>query len=206
MKYKAIVFDYGGVIVTNGINNTRMDLMEEIGKIVGVSGEEYRREYFKHNHITNVEGKPWVEAALSAVRVFDDSPETEAKVRQINADFNNAKRLNTELLEKIGELKAAGYQIAILSNYTAELRNVLKEQGIYGHFDEVFVSTELGAQKPDPKAFADTCESLAIEPHEMVFIDDTPRSLATAKEIGYTPILFRSNEQLFKDFEKLGVL
>lgn len=182
-----------------------MNLMEEIGQIVGVSGEEYRREYFKHNHLTNVEGKPWVEAALSAARVFDDSVEAEKKVREINADFNNSKRLNTELLEKIEELKAAGYQIAILSNYTAELRNVLKEQGIYELFDEVFVSTELGAQKPDPKAFFVTCETLSIEPAEMVFIDDTPRSLATAKEIGYTPILFRGNEQLFADLESLGV-
>ncbi len=205
MKYKAIVFDYGGVLVVNGVNN-RVNLMEDIGAVVGVSGEEFRQEYFKHNHISNVEGRPWVEAVLSAVRVFDESAEAEEKVRKINSDFNNTKRLNEELIDLLPKLKDFGYNVSILSNYTAELRTVLEEQGIIKYFDEVFVSTEINAQKPDPKAFAAVCEGLNIEQSEMVFIDDTLKSLETAGEVGYTPIHYQNNEQLFARLEEIEVL
>ena len=205
MQYKAIVFDYGGVLVING-QSSRANLMDNIGAVVGISGDEFRQEYFKHNYLTNVEGKPWVEAALSAVRVFDDSSGTEEKVRKINEDFNNTKRLNSELIEKLPELKAAGYQIAILSNYTTELRGVLAKEGINHYFDKIFVSGEIGYQKPDPKAFTAVCKGLKIEPSEMIFIDDTLRSLETADKVGYTPILFENNDQLFADFERLKVL
>lgn len=205
MKYKAIVFDYGGVLVTNGLNS-RKNLINEISSILDISDDEFREEYFKHNHLSNIDGKPWVEAILSATRVFDASPEAETKVRNLNENFNNSKRLNTELIAKILELKGAGYKVAILSNYTAELRSVLEEQGILEHFDEVFVSSELGCQKPDPQAFAAVCNGLNIKSAEMVFIDDTTKSLETAKAVGYTPILFESNMQLFAALDELKVL
>ena len=205
MKYKAIVFDYGGVLVLNG-QDTRASMMDNIGAVLGISGNKFRQKYFKHNYITNVEGKPWIEACLSAVRVFDDSKEVEVHVRKLVEDFNNTKKLNSNLVAFLPTLKEQGYKVAILSNYTSELRNVLKEQGINNHFDEVFVSGELGCQKPNPKAFEAVCKGLAINPEEMIFVDDTPKSLETADEVGYTPILFKGNKQFFAELKKLGVL
>lgn len=205
MKYKAVVFDYGGVLALNGLTN-KDGLMEQIGDVLGISAEEFLGEYYKHNHLTNVEGLPWIEACLSAVRMFDDSKETEEKIRNIQRDFNNSKRVNDALIEKIIELRSAGLMTAILSNFTSELRGVLREQRIDGHFDEVFVSGEMGVQKPNVAAFEMVCKGLEIESGEMVFIDDSPKSLETAEEFGYTPLLFENNEKLFTDFSELGLI
>lgn len=180
--------------------------MDKIGDVLGVSAEEFLQEYYRHNYITNVEGKPWIEACLSAVRVFNDSKEAEEKVRKIQNDFNNSKQLNEELVQKIIDLKERGFKLAILSNFTTELRGILKEHGIYKHFDKVFVSGEMGTQKPAPEAFAAVCKDLEILPNEMVFIDDSPKSLETSEEVGFTPLLFEGNEKLFEDLRGLGIM
>jgi len=41
--------------------------------------------------------------------------------------------------------------------------------------------------------------------NELVFIDDSPTSLVDAEEVGYTPILFESYEQLVADLRKLNI-
>lgn len=205
MEYKAIVFDFGGVLVTNG-NNSKGDLMQQIADVMEVTVDEFRSEYFNHNHITNVEGKPWIEACLSAARTFGISKETENRIREIQIAFNNNRQLNQQLIQIIDSLKQTGFTIAILSNYTSELRKDLSTLGVSELFDYVFVSGEMGVQKPDPRVFTTVCEKLSIKPKEMIFIDDTRKSLETADEVGYTPILFESNEQLVARLQELEIL
>ncbi len=60
--------------------------------------------------------------------------------------------------------------------------------------------------KPDPEAFYRFCELLKVEPHELIFIDDTKKSLETAPTVGYTPILFQDGASLRKELSALGVL
>ena len=204
MNYKAIVFDYGGVLVINNLFKGG-NLLEIIAEELGVPKEEFRSEYFKHNYIHNVENRPWIDACLATVKRFDDSREAEEKARALNEDFNNAKVLNTELLDYVAKLHQAGYETAVLSNYTSALRGVLKEHGIDHLFEHIFVSGEIGFQKPDPRIFDHVCSELSITPAEMIFVDDTPRSLETADEVGYTPVQFGNNKQLFTEFEQLGI-
>jgi hypothetical protein len=40
---------------------------------------------------------------------------------------------------------------------------------------------------------------------ELIYIDDTERSLANVKEIGYRPILFTDYETLLHDLKSLGI-
>ena len=47
------------------------------------------------------------------------------------------------------------------------------------------------------------CQKTQITPSELIFIDDTERSLDGAKTIGYNPILYKNNEQLEKDLSNL---
>ena len=204
MKIKAIVFDYGGVLVTNSAA-TKSSLTDDIAATVGVTTDDFRQAYFKYNYLTNIENQPWINACLRAVAEFNVSSEVSDRVRKLVKDFNDSTVVNKDLVDRLPELTTA-YTLAILSNYTLELRAVLTSQGLHDYFDRVFVSSEIGFQKPRPSAFAAVYQSLNINPEEMVFIDDSRKSLETAHEVGYTPILFQNNAQLFSDFEKLGVL
>ncbi|MDZ7378482.1 MAG: HAD-IA family hydrolase, partial [candidate division KSB1 bacterium] len=46
----------------------------------------------------------------------------------------------------------------------------------------------LGLRKPDPRIYLYTCEQLAIDPSQAVFLDDIGRNLKAARELGMTTI------------------
>lgn len=77
--------------------------------------------------------------------------------------------------------------------------------GILKLVDEVVISGEIGFQKPYTEAFDVVFQKLGVLPQEVIFIDDAPKSLEKAVEIGYTPILFLGNDKLKKDLSELGI-
>lgn len=51
-------------------------------------------------------------------------------------------------------------------------------------FDVIIESSKAGVRKPDPRFYELACESLGIEPHEAVFLDDLGINLKPAREMG----------------------
>lgn len=121
-----------------------------------------------------------------------------------NEDGQNIS-LNTELISMIPTLKKQGLAIAIFSNYTTRLRTELENKNVAHYFDEIVLSGEIEFYKPQKKAFEILFDTLKVRPEEVIFIDDTISNLEGAKEIGYTPILFKNNEQLKADLLHLGI-
>ncbi len=108
-----------------------------------------------------------------------------------------------ELIEIIKDLKKKNYKIGILSNYSITLREKLTRLNIIDLFDEVIISSEVGLQKPQPEIFEIVFNKFNIKNNEMVFIDDTKRSLEGADKIGYVPILYTDNKTLRSDLLKI---
>ena len=104
--------------------------------------------------------------------------------------------MNEELINTIKDLKKINYKIALLSNNSIELRQKLTENGIIDIFNEIIISAEVGFQKPQPEIFEILFNKLGVNADEVIFIDDTSRSLENADKIGYTPILFKDNKSL----------
>jgi epoxide hydrolase-like predicted phosphatase len=198
---KAIVFDFGGVIELNEGGN----LTKSIAELIGVPFKEFRRVYFKYNHLSHVENMGWEDMVVKVVATFDTSSETECKVRSLVCGYSQKRKINTELLALFPVLKKLGLKVGILSNSTSDLRQRLHEEKIIDMVDEVIISAEIGFQKPDKEAFRVAFEKLHIKPEEMVFVDDTVKSLEKSAEIGYVPILFKNNEQLKSDLRNIGI-
>ncbi len=121
------------------------------------------------------------------------------------SSFAFQKTLNTELLSWFPILKQQGFNIGILSNAPASVKEQWEIKGIYDMVDTVVISGETGFQKPNKEAFAVLFKQLDVLPHETIFIDDTEKSLEKANEIGYHPILFTDNEQLKKELQNFGI-
>jgi epoxide hydrolase-like predicted phosphatase len=200
-KIRAVVFDFGGVIELWGSGG----VLRPIAESIGVPVSDFTNEYFKHNHLSNVGNITWEEMLLRVVERFTDSFELKTKVLGIIKDFQAQNEINSEILAFFPILRACGYKVAIFSNATSQLRIKLKQLGIDVLVDEVVVSGEIGFQKPHKEAFQVLFERLGVNPEEVVFIDDARKSLEKADEIGYTPILFRGNEQLKVDLRNLGI-
>ncbi|MBP9698058.1 MAG: HAD-IA family hydrolase [Candidatus Moranbacteria bacterium] len=201
MKYKAIGFDYGGVVYgePGGV------FMQKLADFLDVPKSELGKVYFEHNHKVNLLGVSMDDLWRSVASDMGKAEQVEDFVRFIN-EVNAQKKVNQDILELIKTLREKGYKIGILSNYNTTLRERLDSQGITPLVDVIGSSEEMGYMKPQKEAFWMFCKMLSVEPSEFIFIDDTEKSLVTAHEVGYTPILFESYEKLENDLKQLGVL
>ncbi|MGB2791217.1 MAG: HAD-IA family hydrolase [Candidatus Moraniibacteriota bacterium] len=198
---KAIVFDFGGVIQLFGGGS----LLEDIANVLQIENTDFKQRYFEHNHLSHVKNVPWEQMIVSVVNTYNVSPEIIDEVNQLVSDYQSRRVINTELVSWFPQLKKLGYKIAILSNATTELRKKLHNLGIHKHIDKIVISGEIGFQKPHKEAFDVVFQKLGVLPQEVIFIDDAPKNLEKAAEIGYTPILFRGNDKLKEDLERLGI-
>lgn len=199
MVIKAIVFDYGGVIE---IGKSSVDVASEV---LGISADKFRAVYFKYNSLLNVENVPWEEVYAKVVDEFDDRKETIDKVKSAVRESLSENTINTDLVSLFPVLRKQGFKVAILSNAGTDLREKLQKLRIMEMVDDVVISGEIGFQKPHKEAFEVLFNRLQIHSHEAVFIDDSPKSLEKAEEIGYIPILYKNNEQLIADLLQLGI-
>ena len=198
---KAIVFDFGGVIelYEGGA------MLSAIAQNLGVSVGDFRSVYFQHNHLSNVKNMSWEDMILTVVSVFNKDKAKEDEIRKIIENRASRRRVNTELLSFFPQLKKLGLKTGIFSNANSALRERMKELGLLGLPDVLVLSGDIGHQKPHKEAFQILFGKLKLRPEEVVFIDDTPRSLEKAGEIGYIPILFKSNEQLKTELKDMGI-
>lgn len=188
---KAVVFDYGGVVKIN-----EQDLIKDISEYLKISKEDYLREYFKVNNMFNIEGRGFEEVTLLLVSKFDNSEKVKEHMLKLLKENESKYHLNIELIEIIKELKNKNHKIALLSNNSLELRQKLEEDNILDLFDEIVISAEVGCQKPQPEIFDILFKKLELNPNEVIFVDDTPKSLEGADKIGYIPVLYKDNESL----------
>jgi putative hydrolase of the HAD superfamily len=113
---------------------------------------------------------------------------------------------NTELIEYARSLRPR-YRTGILSNSFVGARE--REQAAYGFedlVDEIVYSHECGMSKPDPGIYALACARLAVEPAQMVFVDDYEPCVEGARRAGIHAVLYRDNVQAIKDIENLLAL
>ncbi len=190
---KAIAFDYAGVLEIPERNITT-----ELSDYLNVSIEEWQAVYYKLNHLCNTGTNTWTEVAILTGEKLGATKEQQLQMKEIMRLNVETKKVNDGLVEIIKKLKSK-YKIALISNYPAYLREKLQKQNLTELFDEIIISGEVGYQKPQPEIFTLLCDRLHIAPSELIFIDDTTRSLEGADKIGYTPILYVNNNQLEKD-------
>jgi HAD superfamily hydrolase (TIGR01509 family) len=57
--------------------------------------------------------------------------------------------------------------------------------------------------KPDPRVYALACARLGVCPDQTVFLDDTDRCVAGARQAGLHAISYRDNAQAIDDIQNL---
>ncbi|HEU0274129.1 MAG TPA: HAD-IA family hydrolase [Candidatus Udaeobacter sp.] len=77
------------------------------------------------------------------------------------------------------------FQLAVISNFDGRLRLILRELGISKFFTHIFVSSEIGADKPDPEIFRRALRLTDLKPGEVLHVGDDPkRDWEAASEVG----------------------
>ena len=90
----------------------------------------------------------------------------------------------------VGELKAAGYRLYVLSNMSREFIDYLRRFPVYALFDGEVVSCEELVVKPERRIYEILLERYALQPAETLFIDDRDANILAARALGINGFRF----------------
>ncbi len=92
--------------------------------------------------------------------------------------------LYPEVIDVLETLRGR-FNLSVISNFDGRLRMILEQLGIAKFFPHVFVSSELGADKPDPAIYRLALQVLSCAPNESLHVGDDPqRDWAAAETAG----------------------
>ena len=82
--------------------------------------------------------------------------------------------LYPEVAEVLEQLRSR-FQLAVISNFDGRLRFILQHLGISKYFSHVFISSELGTDKPDPEIFRRAVTIMHLNANEVLHVGDGPK-------------------------------
>ena len=108
-------------------------------------------------------------------------------------------------------LRKRGYELAVLSNNDARLRSVLADLKIDQAFDHLFISSEMGCEKPELEIFRKVEQTMDRKPNEILHLGDShSRDFLGARNAGWSALLYGEpkleNEQISCFSELLNYL
>ena len=66
------------------------------------------------------------------------------------------------------------FHLAVISNFDGRLRMILEQLGISKFFRHVFISSEIGADKPDPEIYQRALKFLDLPANQALHVGDDP--------------------------------
>ena len=122
--------------------------------------------------------------------------------KKMGEDFLYRTTMQTNLVEGAIEvleyLKSKGYILSIISNGFVEVQYTkLRRSGLLSYFDYVFLSEEIGYQKPDIRFFNAVLEKLRVQPADCVVIGDNLQTdIKGAQNVNIKAIFFANNLEI----------
>lgn len=197
-KIKAVFFDIGGVLLTNGWGH------ESRQKAAAVFGFDYEEMNTLHNFIYNVFeiGSISLDAYLETVLFHCPRDFTKDQFKE----FMYAE--SVELPHLLPWLKSWKKQTQLpvfaLSNESRELNDYrIDKFELHKLFDGFFSSCYLGFRKPDPRIFKTALQIAQVQPSECIYFDDRRLLVNFAKNLGMNSIEHKEFEDTKHILENL---
>lgn len=111
--------------------------------------------------------------------------------------------LYPEVVEVLEKLRSR-FQLAVVSNFDGRLRMILEHLGISKFFSHVFVSSEIGADKPNPEIFRRALKFIKLEASEALHVGDDPeRDWKAASGAGLSIFKLKRAKNSLRDLLKI---
>jgi putative hydrolase of the HAD superfamily len=140
------------------------------------------------------------EDLASVIRALGIDPEPELIGRLRGLEHAHIEdggvTLYDDSLPVVRELRARGVKTALVSNCSHNTRPLVERLGLEDEFDQVILSVEVRAMKPDPAIYRITLERLGVgDPSRAVFVDDQTSYCDGAADLGiWTYLILRPEE------------
>jgi REG-2-like HAD superfamily hydrolase len=127
-----------------------------------------------------------------------------AAVNEIRERFQRAEfeTLFADVLPTLDAFAARGTPMGILSNFSANLEDILRRLGVHRYFKFFVVSAIAGVEKPDPKIFDLAVRASNRPREEIVYVGDSVfHDIDGARNAGIAAILVdRRNRHALREF------
>jgi epoxide hydrolase-like predicted phosphatase len=201
MLIRGLIFDYGGVIW-----DMRWDAALALEQEYGIPERQILHTLYGGDAWREVERgrgdrEAWRRDAHAALEELAGRP-----LPPLHDHWRDQQHYITPNLDLIRRLRPP-YRTSILSNADSTLTQRLQlAPDVWTLFDDVLCSADVGMAKPEPAIYALAAQRLGLPPAECVFIDDLPRNIDAAQEVGMAAVLFRvGQDDLAEQLRALGV-
>jgi len=198
-EIKAVISDFGGVLTTPLIQSF-MAFQDETGISTETLGKgmQAATEANGENPLFEMERGEITEVAF--LETLTDALEPllghRPEMHRFKEIYFDALEPNPAMIELMRELKAEGYQMAMLTNNVREWeplwRSMLPVDEI---FETVVDSGFVGCRKPESKIYELTLERIERPAEDCLFVDDVLVNCEGARKAGLHAVHFQDNEQ-----------
>jgi putative hydrolase of the HAD superfamily len=206
---KAVLWDFGGVFTTSPF--------EAFNRYEAEKGIPLN--FIRSVNANNPDSNAWAQFESSQLELaeFDAlfAAETESAGHRIpGIDVLNllSGDVRPEMVEALGLIKQ-NYRVACITNnvqgagegpgMASDAAKAAQVLEILALFDVVIESSKVGIRKPEPRIYEMACEAIAVDPTEVVFLDDLGINLKPARAMGMTTIKVVSSAQALGELSEI---
>lgn len=203
---RAVVFDFGGVLIT--------PITNQIRKVAAAAGTD---EHVMHEVLlgprTSGGEHPWHRAERGEIPISDIQELLEPWAARVDVRLNGDEidrllaageySVVLDMVVRVRSLRDAGYLTGLLTNTFAEFRPTMERDVDLTAFDAVIESFAVGARKPEPAIYERTAQMLGVEHEEIIYLDDFDQNLAPARALGWSTIHVGDPDQALLELGQL---
>ena len=200
--FDAILFDVGGVLLTNGWDHCeRAEVLDRF---------HLDRDEFERRHKAPYDA--WERDAITAKEYLDATvfyqPRDFTHEDFLQAIFAESKLLPDGGLEILCELgRADQCLLGSLNNEAREPNEYRFDKfGLRRYLKIAFSSCFVGLRKPEPAIYRRALDILGLPPERVLFIDDREENVVPAAAAGMKTIRFQGAATLRRELGELGAL
>ncbi len=190
MKYKAVIFDLGGTLVTQPSQSEILNNAREIASVISAPVEDFVELWFSQSSGLDTgfyqdyqEYIRYVSERLG-LKIEGNLVDYAASI-----DFELTRRMVTTpragAMELLTYLKSNGYKIGLISDCGPDIPIIWDDTLFVPLFDVTIFSCSVGMNKGDTRIFELAMDELAVQPEDCLYIADGMRNeLANAVKVG----------------------
>ena len=195
-----VVFDLGGVLIDWNPRYLYRRLFDDDAAMERLLTEVCSPEWNEQQDA----GRSFAEAVADLIARHPDHAEMIAAYHQRWPEMLGGEIPGSVAV--LEELNAHGLRLYALTNWSHETFPVGRRRFAFlEHFEGIVVSGEEKVVKPDPVIFRRLLTRYDITPSRAVYIDDSPRNVAVAAELGFHALQFVDAHRLRQDLIALGL-